>query len=56
MKTETIVDFFDGYEDLKNKRIRFVCDTSRGENAEMRIKEDYLRILRILSILPAYLY
>uniref|UniRef100_A0A915EWS8 Uncharacterized protein n=1 Tax=Echinococcus canadensis TaxID=519352 RepID=A0A915EWS8_9CEST len=33
-------DFFNGYEDLEHRRIRFV-----GEPAE-RIKEDYLRILR----------
>ena len=36
----TIVDFFEGYEDLKNHRVKFV-----GEPA-VRIQEDYLRILR----------
>ena len=36
----TIVDYFNGYDDLKNSRIRFV-----GE-PDQRIKEDYLRILR----------
>lgn len=36
----TIVDFFNGYDDLKNHRVRFVGD------ADVRIKEDYLRILR----------
>lgn len=35
-----LYDFFNGYEDLKNKKIRFV-----GKAAE-RIQEDYLRILR----------
>ncbi|KAM4893943.1 CCA tRNA nucleotidyltransferase 1, mitochondrial [Sylvia borin] len=36
----TLYDFFNGYEDLKNKKIRFV-----GKATE-RIQEDYLRILR----------
>lgn len=36
----TLYDFFSGYEDLKNKRVRFVG------NAAQRIQEDYLRILR----------
>lgn len=35
-----LYDFFNGYEDLKNKKIRFV-----GKATE-RIQEDYLRILR----------
>ncbi|NXG40700.1 TRNT1 nucleotidyltransferase, partial [Psilopogon haemacephalus] len=35
-----LYDFFNGYEDLKNKKIRFV-----GKASE-RIQEDYLRILR----------
>lgn len=35
-----LYDFFNGYNDLEHRRIRFV-----GEPAE-RIKEDYLRILR----------
>ena len=36
----TIYDYFDGVEDLKHRRIRFV-----GDPVE-RIREDYLRILR----------
>ena len=36
----TVIDFFNGREDLKRKRIAFVG------NADSRIKEDYLRILR----------
>lgn len=36
----TIVDFFNGYEDLKSHRIRFVGDPN------VRIQEDFLRILR----------
>ncbi|WHQ46497.1 MAG: CCA tRNA nucleotidyltransferase [Candidatus Midichloria sp.] len=36
----TVVDFFNGIEDLKNKKIKFIG------NAEQRIKEDFLRILR----------
>lgn len=35
-----IYDYFNGIEDLKNRRIRFVGD------AVQRICEDYLRILR----------
>lgn len=35
-----VIDFFDGYNDIKLKRIRFV-----GQAAQ-RIQEDYLRILR----------
>ena len=35
-----IIDFYNGYEDIKNHRVRFV-----GE-PEVRIQEDYLRILR----------
>jgi len=34
------VDFFNGYEDLKNLRIKFVGEPNR------RVQEDYLRILR----------
>ena len=33
-------DYVNGYEDLKNKKIRFVGI------ADKRVKEDYLRILR----------
>jgi tRNA nucleotidyltransferase (CCA-adding enzyme) len=36
----SIIDYFDGYSDIKNHRIRFVGEPSK------RIKEDYLRILR----------
>ncbi|MDJ1407175.1 MAG: CCA tRNA nucleotidyltransferase [Candidatus Midichloria sp.] len=36
----TVMDFFNGIEDLKNKKIKFIS------NAEQRIKEDFLRILR----------
>ncbi|KAJ8259816.1 hypothetical protein GJAV_G00173830 [Gymnothorax javanicus] len=36
----TLYDYFDGYEDLKNHKVRFVGD------AVQRIQEDYLRILR----------
>ncbi|MEE6501949.1 hypothetical protein FKM82_004363, partial [Ascaphus truei] len=36
----TLYDYFHGYEDLKNHRVRFVGDPAQ------RIKEDYLRILR----------
>lgn len=35
-----LYDFFNGYEDLKNRRVIFVGD------AKARIEEDYLRILR----------
>ncbi len=36
----TIVDYFGGYSDLKNHKIKFVGDPAT------RIQEDYLRILR----------
>ncbi|XP_019392154.1 PREDICTED: CCA tRNA nucleotidyltransferase 1, mitochondrial isoform X1 [Crocodylus porosus] len=36
----TLYDYFSGYKDLKNRKIRFVGD------ANQRIQEDYLRILR----------
>ncbi|XP_069793060.1 CCA tRNA nucleotidyltransferase 1, mitochondrial isoform X2 [Narcine bancroftii] len=36
----TLYDYFNGHEDLKNKKIRFVGDPSH------RIQEDYLRIMR----------
>uniref|UniRef100_A0A0B7BF51 Poly A polymerase head domain-containing protein n=1 Tax=Arion vulgaris TaxID=1028688 RepID=A0A0B7BF51_9EUPU len=36
----TVYDYFNGIEDLKNRRIRFVG------SPEQRIQEDYLRILR----------
>lgn len=38
----TLYDYFNGYEDLKNRHIRFVGDPAK------RIQEDYLRILRYL--------
>jgi tRNA nucleotidyltransferase (CCA-adding enzyme) len=36
----TVTDYFNGIEDLKNRKIRFVGQPDK------RIKEDYLRILR----------
>ncbi|CAH1249050.1 TRNT1 [Branchiostoma lanceolatum] len=36
----TLYDYFDGWTDLKNRRVAFVGDATR------RIQEDYLRILR----------
>lgn len=36
----TLYDYYQGYEDLQNRKVRFVG------SAERRIKEDYLRILR----------
>ncbi|CAG4957512.1 unnamed protein product [Colias eurytheme] len=36
----SVYDYFYGYDDLKNRRVAFVGD------ADVRIKEDYLRILR----------
>ncbi|XP_049434726.1 CCA tRNA nucleotidyltransferase 1, mitochondrial [Epinephelus fuscoguttatus] len=36
----TLYDYFKGYEDLQNRKVRFVG------SADQRIKEDYLRILR----------
>ncbi|KAM3621316.1 uncharacterized protein V6R79_009423 [Siganus canaliculatus] len=36
----TLYDYFKGYEDLQNRKVRFVG------SAEERIQEDYLRILR----------
>uniref|UniRef100_A0A8D0H4H4 tRNA nucleotidyl transferase 1 n=1 Tax=Sphenodon punctatus TaxID=8508 RepID=A0A8D0H4H4_SPHPU len=38
----TLYDYFSGYEDLQNKKVRFVGQASQ------RIQEDYLRILRYL--------
>lgn len=35
-----LFDYFNGFEDLKNKKVRFIG------NAKERIQEDYLRILR----------
>ncbi len=39
-RNQKIYDYFGGEDDIKNKRLRFVGDAS------LRIKEDYLRILR----------
>jgi tRNA nucleotidyltransferase (CCA-adding enzyme) len=36
----TVYDYFNGIEDVKNRRVRFVG------NPEDRIQEDFLRILR----------
>ena len=36
----TLYDYFKGYEDLQNRKVRFVG------SAEQRIQEDYLRVLR----------
>ncbi|XP_019360259.1 PREDICTED: CCA tRNA nucleotidyltransferase 1, mitochondrial isoform X1 [Gavialis gangeticus] len=36
----TLYDYFSGYKDLKNRKVRFVGDPNQ------RIQEDYLRILR----------
>lgn len=38
----TLYDYFQGYEDLKTRKVRFVG------SASLRIQEDYLRILRYL--------
>lgn len=34
------MDYFDGYTDLKNRKVRFVGEPNK------RLQEDYLRILR----------
>jgi len=44
----TIHDPLGGYDDIKAKRVRFIGD------AELRIKEDYLRILRFFRFHAAY--
>lgn len=43
-----LYDYFNGYDDLKNKFIRFVGD------ADKRVKEDYLRILRFFRFYANY--
>lgn len=43
-----IIDYFDGQKDLKHGIVRFVG------NADQRIKEDYLRILRYLRFWSRY--
>lgn len=45
-----VYDYFYGYDDLKKKRVVFVGD------ANVRICEDYLRILRYANILQILLY
>lgn len=40
----TLYDYFKGYEDLQNHKVRFVG------SAEQRIQEDYLRILRYFRL------
>lgn len=40
-----VYDYFYGYDDLKKRRVAFVGD------AERRIQEDYLRILRYFRYL-----
>lgn len=46
----TLYDYFYGYEDLKKKRVVFVGDAS------LRIREDYLRILRYVVFIYWYTY
>ena len=46
----TVYDYFNGYEDLMKRRVRFVGDP------DMRIKEDYLRILRYFRCEQFYLF
>ena len=41
----SVYDYFNGYEDLMNRKIKFVGDP------EMRIEEDFLRILRYFRFL-----
>lgn len=43
--TSELYDYFDGYNDLMNRKVKFVGDTRK------RIKEDYLRILRYFRFL-----
>ncbi len=45
---QLIFDYFNGLEDLKNKKVVFIGD------ANTRIKEDYLRILRFLRFSCKY--
>ncbi|TAM98996.1 MAG: CCA tRNA nucleotidyltransferase [Rhizobiaceae bacterium] len=44
----TIVDLVGGMKDIENRRLRFIGD------AEMRIREDYLRILRFFRFFAWY--
>tara|TARA_B100000965_G_scaffold392287_1_gene401672 strand:+ start:3001 stop:3795 length:795 start_codon:yes stop_codon:yes gene_type:complete len=43
-----IYDYFNGYDDLKNKKIKFIGDI------EKRITEDYIRILRYFRFLGCF--
>jgi len=43
-----LLDFYQGYEDLKGKKIKFIGDT------EDRIKEDYLRVYRYFRFLALF--
>ena len=43
-----VYDYFDGISDLKNKKVKFIGD------ANQRIKEDYLRILRFFRFSCKY--
>ena len=47
-KEGDIFDYFDGHDDIVAKRVRFVG------NAEDRIKEDYLRIMRYFRFLTKF--
>lgn len=46
----SVYDYFNGHEDLINRRIRFVGDP------EMRMEEDFLRILRYFRFLSNYIF
>jgi poly(A) polymerase len=46
--TETIYDYYNGIEDIKARKVIFIGD------AELRIKEDYLRILRFFRFSSDY--
>lgn len=48
ISTEQLFDYFGGQQDIKDKVIRFVGD------AEKRIQEDYLRILRFFRFAARY--
>lgn len=47
-KNDNIYDFHGGLDDLKNKKVKFIGDP------EVRIKEDYLRILRFFRFSSYY--
>ena len=44
----TVIDYFNGIDDLRNKLIRFVGDPSE------RVREDYLRIFRYFRFYVRY--